>query len=209
MIITKVTSELGRFGVKVETENYDGAPAVSTLWFERQPRHLHHDRLLLAAYLAFGHHCAGRIATGKKHSPALAEAVGQDAAPVWLQVPDVELYAKPIPRGSRSASVEVPGLTSPHAAGQSARLTFPRADLAVGTMWDRDEVFVPTNAAVVALGQPHRVALRVALACGVLHAEDYGIDAFIIRPREGEVSADESRRLVSLLSTVGLGLILP
>lgn len=207
MKVSKVTGPLGRFGVTAEPEDYDGTPSIGTLWFDRQPRVLHHDRFLLGSYLAFGHCSAGRIDTGRLHSPALVEAIRHDAAPVWLQVPQVELYAKAIPRGSKMFHVDVEGLTVPGVPkADGAVLAFNRSDNSVGASVSGSKISVPTNAHFFAAALGARERIRVALACGVLYAEELNIDAIELNVHVGEeVVRREEGKLRDLLSTVGLG----
>jgi hypothetical protein len=202
--ISDVTLSTSVWGLRATPEDYDAFPPLGDLLFDRQPRVLSPDRFALAAYLAFGHHMSGRLESTQWVSPALAEAISVDAAPVWLHTVPVELYAKALPVGSRSVRVTVEGLDGfwPARRSTEPELVVMRSDLSRGARMTFTSLEVSSNAWLFATGRPAERRMRIAVACAVVFAEDLEMDRCVIP--QGLVKADELTKLRQLTAAVRL-----
>ncbi len=207
MKIVVVTEPTGPWGLQAVVEDYDSIPTLEKVVFDRQPRTLSPDRVALASYLLFGHLASGRLQTPQWHSPALAQAIAQDARPAWLQTEPVMFYAKPLPTGRLTVRVEVEGVagfdpaTCPKGAHE---LRFMRSDRSSGARATFSSLELSSNAWLLSVNASPEGRLRVALACAVLFAEDVEADSILIgHGLAPQAAVIRARRL---LDAVRLGL---
>lgn len=209
MRIEKRTGTTGLWGLEAVPEDYDGLPPLRTVWFDRQPRQLSPDRVALASYLLFSRWISGRFAAPQPHSPALAQAISNDARPLWIQTEPVELYAKAIPDGQTSLRVIVEGTLQDELQLRDTdrgerTLRLGRSDKSAGTRMSFGSLELSTNAWLFGYGKDANTQLRVIAACAVLFCEDMNAHSCIV-PLAG-ATGDSEHRLRALLSAVGLGL---
>ena len=184
MKVTKLTETTGPWGLRATPGEYDGMPPLDAFLFDRQPRALSPDRAAAAAYLVFGHLASGDFETPQWHAPALAQAMVDDTRPAWVQTHPVELYAKPLPIGRRAVRVGVEGLAGfDPPVNQSSdvyELRIMRSDHSNGARTTFASLEISSNAWLHAVGQGIERRLRLAIACGVLFAEDLEVDHLLI-----------------------------
>lgn len=207
MRVTVRHEESGSWALVAHPEDYDGHPPVSRIMFDREARMATPDRLALASYLFFGANASASFETPMWHSPALAQAMVEDAAPNWLQTRPVELYAKSITYGHRLVSVTLEGNTAEFGDTLSQsefELRFARSDRSSGSRFTFGSLELSTNAWLVSQGTKPDKMFKVTLGCGVLFAADVEADTLALAG-EG-VSENTERSARSLLGTVGLGL---
>lgn len=201
MRVEKNTSPTGQWGLRAVAEDYDGTPPLPTVQFDRQPRTLSPDRVALASYLFFGPWMSGRYVSPQWHSPAMSQAMAQDASPAWLQTEPVELYAKALPKGRRTFAVSLEGADQIRDAVQEGAgtpsLRFMRSDLSSGARVRGSSLELSSNAWLLASGQSTERQLRVALGCAVLFAEDVDADEVVIG------HSGSSAEVASLFDLVG------
>ncbi|MEO6511636.1 MAG: hypothetical protein ABIO16_11640 [Nocardioides sp.] len=207
MKVVVVTEPTGPWGLQAVVEHYDSTPTLERVVFDRQPRTLSPDRVALASYLLFGHLASGRLQMPQWHTPALAQAIAQDARPAWLQTEPVEFYAKPLPTGRLTVGVEVEGIagfepaTCPTGAYE---LRFMRSDRSSGARATFASLELSSNAWLLSVNASQEGRLRVALACAVLFAEDVEADRILIG--HGLATKAVLARARRLLDAVRLGL---
>lgn len=188
------------FSLVAERSEYDALPPVDTLQVDFTPVAVNPDRLAVAAYLAFGAYSSGEFVLPQKFSPATAEAMEQDSAPVQLRPYPVEYYPKALTVGQATASLsfELGAL-----ADGSALVVLP-ADRYNGMITSPNKLLVSSNAFLFdALGS-EEAGIRARLAVAVLFAEDLGIDTFTVDG--SSIAPTERQALVRLLSACRLGL---
>lgn len=208
MKITTTTEPTGSWGFRAEPGDYDATPSLDSVMFDRQPRVLSPDRAAAVAYLLFGHLVSGNFESPQWHTPALAQAIVDDAQPAWVQTQPVELYAKPLPTGRRAVRLGVEGVADfepgPIQPGDGYDLRVMRSDRSSGARTTFASLEVSSNAWLHTVGQGVERRLRLAVACGVVYAEDLAADHFVVG--HGAAPAPAIERVRRLLDTVRLGI---
>lgn len=207
MKVVTITETTGSWGLQAQPEEYDATPSLDRVLFDRRPRTLSPDRVALASYLLFGHLASGRFQTPGWHTPGLAQAMAVDSLPVWVQTQPVELYAKAYPIGRRALRVRVEGvagLDPPEPSDGNHQLRLMRADRSSGARTTFTSLEVSSNAWLSTVGHGAERRLRVAVAAGVVFAEDLEADRLVIG--RGAAPEDAVARTRNLLDAVRLGL---
>lgn len=208
MKVAKITEPTGSWGLRATVGDYDATPSLDTALFDRQPRALSPDRAAAVAYLLFGHLASGDFESPQWHSPALAQAIADDARPAWVQTRPVELYAKPLPIGRRAVRLGVEGLAGFEPSAVTVddlyELRITRSDRSSGARTTFSSLEVSSNVWLHAVGQGIERRLRLAIACGVNYAEDLEADHLVIN--RGAAPAPLLERVRLLLDTVRLGI---
>lgn len=189
------------FNLVSERGEYDAIPPVDTLQVDFAPQLLNSDRLAIASYLVFGDFSSGDFELPLKCSPAAAEAIEQDAAPVQLRPAPIEYYPKALSAGQITAAVQF-DLSS--ASSEHGIFSILPSDRYNGMIVGHKQLIVSSNAFLFD-SLNHRInSIRARLAVAVLFAEDFGVDTLRI---DGiTIDAQEKIALVRLLAACRLGL---
>ncbi len=106
----------------IECGPYDGVPPVSSFFIEHQVRHVHPDRLAIAAVLLLKPYICGPLTLPKPCSPEIAKGLEAFLAPLDVKIMSVEYAPFAKPAGARTA------LLSPPASSAKYDLATPTAD---------------------------------------------------------------------------------
>lgn len=189
------------FNLVSERGEYDAIPPVDTLQVDFAPQLLNSDRLAIASYLVFGDFSSGEFELPIKCSPAAAEAIEQDAAPVQLRPAPIEYYPKALSIGQITAAVQFDLAPASKEHGTVSVLPSDRYN---GMIAGHKQLIVSSNAFLFDSLNHRQSSIRARLAVAVLFAEDFGIDT--LRIENIKIEADEKTALVRLLSACRLGL---
>lgn len=196
MKFTHSTLASGAWVLAAQPEDYDAWPPLMEVRFDAAPKTLHPERAAVGAYLLFRPWISGAIQAGPWISPAVAKAIQEHAAPVWMGTVALSLYARAIAKGDREARIELGGVGHP-APSEDWVMSFPRSDRSFGSVWGEYSFVNPSNAWLLAdEGASAERRAEVALGCATLFAEDLGVVAF-----DWTMS---SKSTLALLKSVGI-----
>ena len=202
MIIDWRRHEGDRHALTATPEEYDAHPPLPALIVDGAPRRLDPDRLALAAYLAFGRWCAGDLTLpAQGASPAVAEAIEDDARPVRVRPNPVQYAPRALVRGEAEVAVST-SLPVEGAAGP--RIAVVPSTVAEGRLRTGDATVVASNAFLFDAAVEPVQSFRAHLAVAVLFAEDHTA-AGLRLPSEAVGDADMAP-LRALLRSVNLSL---
>lgn len=196
MKFTHSTLASGAWVLAAQPEDYDAWPPLMEVRFDAAPKTLHPERAAVGAYLLFRPWISGAIQAGPWISPAVAKAIQEHAAPVWMGTVALSLYARAIAKGDREARIELGGVGHP-GPSEDWVMSFPRGDRTFGSAWGESSFVNPSNAWLLAEeGASEARRAEVALGCATLFAEDLGIGVLL--------APSCSQSTMSLLRAVGL-----
>ena len=171
MIIEWCRHEGDRHALTATPEEYDAHPPLPALIVDGAPRRLDPDRLALAAYLAFGRWTGGDLALPEQGvSPAVAEAIEDDARPVRVRPSPVQYEPRALVRGEAEVAVST-SLPVESAAGP--RIAVVPSTVAEGRLRTGDATVVASNAFLFDAAVEPVQSFRAHLAVAVLFAEDH------------------------------------
>lgn len=171
MIIDWHRHEGDRHALTATPQEYDAYPPLPALIMDGAPGRLDPDRLALAAYLAFGRWCAGDLTLPEQGaSPAVAEAIEDDARPVRVRPSPVQYAPRALVRGETEVAVST-SLPADDAAGP--RIAVVPSTVAEGRLRTGDATVVASNAFLLDAAAGPAQGFRAHLAVAVLFAEDH------------------------------------
>lgn len=115
-------ADISKMELCIECGPYDGVPPVSSFFIEHQVRHVHPDRLAIAAALLLKPYICGPLTLPKPCSPEIAKGLEAFLAPLDVKIMSVEYAPFAKPAGARTA------LLAPPASDSTYDLATPTAD---------------------------------------------------------------------------------
>lgn len=182
-IIWEGDSSDGTSRILAEPGPYDGYPSVGSLILERLPRAVSHDRLAVAAVLAFGKYINGPISFPNAITPATASAISDYLSPASIHVEQIDFEPRSIEHGPNVFT----DFCNDEVSDQKSRIIRffqPNIWDTFGSSFGANELHVPSNMNLLHGGLSVDGPFWDAdLAALVLLSEDYGVGTIRIRGR--------------------------